>query len=84
MQGKLQLGSDTALGCVDRKWIVLGGREGSGQSCALQIYYANNKYGVNLFNIPYICTLVCKECKWEVKREKTTTGQVAMMASVGK
>lgn len=28
--------------------IVLGSEEGSAQSCALQIYFANNKYGVNL------------------------------------
>lgn len=34
IEGELQLETDAALGHVDRKWIVLGGREGSGQSCA--------------------------------------------------
>lgn len=40
--------TDAALGCVDRKWTVLGGREGSGQSHAEQLYYVNNKSSVNL------------------------------------
>lgn len=34
-QGELQLETEAALGHVDRKWIVLGGMEGSGQSCGI-------------------------------------------------
>lgn len=29
-------------------------------------------------------TLVCQECEWKVKKEKTKTGQVGMTASAGK
>lgn len=32
----------------DRKWIILEGREGSGESCLLQIYSGNNKLRVSL------------------------------------
>lgn len=47
-RGVLRLETEAALGCVDRKWTVLGGREGSGESHAFWIYYVNNKPNVNL------------------------------------
>lgn len=39
------------VGCVDRKWILLVGGEGSAESCPLQIYWVNNKYSVNLSDL---------------------------------